>query len=149
QTCIEFGVKSYTLKLVPGGMQTTPLELEWSKPEFVHGSFLPAPEIPSGSAVLTSFTDKIDLPSGSHAEWVFEPHDAEDEIDVEYHVLMSEFVRKVLITAEYQYWNGSAPPPSDATPVAPPGISSSMLRRRKNGSTRFDKLPRDAPVKRD
>lgn len=140
QTCIEFGVKSYALKLVPGGIQTAPLDLSWSKPEDAHGTFIPPPEVPSGSTILTSFADKTDLRSGSHAEWIFEPHDAEDEIDVEYHVLMSEFMRKVLEMAEQHYWNGSAPPPTlREQPTGTPGVSSSVLRRRKGGSSRFDK----------
>ncbi len=147
QTCIEFGVKSYALKIVAGGVQSEPLDLKWSKPESAHGTFLPAPETPSGSAILTSFADKTALPGGSHADWTFEPHDAEDEIDVEYRVLMSELMRSVLGRAEYLYWRGSVPPAAPREPSAGTGVSSSVLRRRKNGSGTFDKIGKDASAR--
>ncbi len=137
QTCIEFGVKNYSMTIVPGGSCTQPLDLNWSKPEFAHGSFLLTPEAAKPSGVVASFADKAALPSGSHAAWTFEPHDVEDEIDVEYRVLMSDFMRKALGCAEYLCWNRASERESarDQQPGIT-GVSSQMLRRRKTGSTR-------------
>jgi UDP-GlcNAc:undecaprenyl-phosphate GlcNAc-1-phosphate transferase len=134
QTCIEFGVDTYSLRLAAGGARPEPLKLEWSKPASAHGSLLLPAEAPQGAGgVCAVFSDKQSLPSGSSAAWTFEPHEVEDEIDVEYRVLVSDFMRKAIGCAEYLYQtclDENAGTSSDA------GVSSTKLRRRASVTVR-------------
>src|SRR5579862_1337177 len=139
QTCIEFGVDNYALRLKAGGAQKEALTLEWSKPASAHGSILlpNQAEASKETRALKVFSDKVALASGSAANWTFEPHEVEDELDVEYRVLVSDFMRKAAGCAEYLYHtqpSQSQPPRSDAEHAS--GMSSTRLRRRSAISVR-------------
>ena len=149
QTCIEFGVKTYAITIPRQGTPEQPLELRWSKPDYAHSSLLLTPDSPNASGVIAAFSDKVDFDGGAQAIWTFEPHDVEDEIDVEYRVLMSEFMRKALGCAEF-LCRARLPDstPSREAAQGATGVSSSMLRRRQQtNSTRVPgNMPRDKPA---
>jgi len=90
QTCQEMGVKGYRLIVLPDGKKRGGLDYthsfdptRLSKDDKSHGPM-----------------DRVRLPDGQGgAEWVFEPQGVEEELDVEYRVLLSEFMRLSLETA--------------------------------------------------
>lgn len=97
QTCNEFGVRSYHL-IIPadtegrGGLDFTH---EWEKTSQMNLGFLSASDKP---ATLV-FSDQYRL---SHhrggAQWVFEPHTEEGDLDVEYRVLVHDFMKAAMET---------------------------------------------------
>ena len=139
QTCIEFGVEKYSISLASDGPPAKPFELDWNKPETARGSILLAAGPLQSTGTRVSFSDKVLLPSGTQSTWTFEPHSEEEEIDVEYRVLMSDFMRKALGCAEKLYRQRSAVlgahdgPNENST-----SVRSSELRRRKTNSDKFD-----------
>lgn len=137
QTCIEFGVERCTI-YIARAQDGPPFQFEWTKPSSVRGSLLlPAAE-PSGSAILKTFSDRTELPSGSIAAWTFEPHIIEDELDVEYRVLMSDFMRKALVRASALInTNPQVISERETAAAAAPRIDSTALRRRRTNSERM------------
>ena len=137
QTCIEFGVEHFTFAIARE-QDGPPFQFEWTKPISVHGSLLlPAAE-PSGSAIFKKFSDRTELPQGASAMWTFEPHIIEDEIDVEYRVLMSDFMRKALQRAStIVNANPQVISARETAAAAAPRIDSTALRRRTTNSGRI------------
>ncbi len=94
QTCQEFGVKSCRLIIRPdeqglGGMDYYH-EWDLEKPAeylgFIHDT---------AKGPTNGFADRYKLLGGrGGAHWVFEPKTDEEDLDVEYHVLVSDFMRE-------------------------------------------------------
>lgn len=137
QTCIEFGVEKYSLSLVPDLPDAKPFELDWNKPETARGSILLTMGPLQGSGTRVSFSDNVLLPSGTQASWTFEPHVEEEEIDVEYRVLMSDFMSKALGCAEHLY-RQRKPETQNGPAESSTSVRSSELRRRKQNSEKLD-----------
>ena len=105
----------------------------------IRGSILLAAEPIEGGGVRVSFSDKVALPSGTLATWTFEPHLVEEEIDVEYRVLMSDFMRKALGCAEHLYRQSPIEPGALHEPgESSQSVRSSELRRRKGTTDRVE-----------
>ncbi len=91
KACQEMGVKSYRLivradEKRKGGLDYT---YQWD----------PARQ-PGTEGDIAGSTDSIRLPGGlGGAEWVFDPPTDEEELDMEYRVLISEFMREALRAA--------------------------------------------------
>ncbi|HEY5040341.1 MAG TPA: hypothetical protein VIJ93_14850, partial [bacterium] len=96
QTCREFGVKSCRLiikadKHGRGGMdyfREWGMDLSAEYLDFIHDST---------QWTTKGFSDHYKLTRGrGGAHWVFEPQTKEEELDVEYHVLVNDFMREAL-----------------------------------------------------
>ncbi len=127
QTSQEFGVKSCRLIIKPdeNGLGGTDYFHEWDtrKPSeflgFIHGE---------GPA--KSFSDHYKLSGGrGGAHWVFEPQAQEEDLDVEYHVLVSDFMRQALETALRIGTDQATLEMPAADPLAHEAVSSHILRR--------------------
>jgi UDP-GlcNAc:undecaprenyl-phosphate GlcNAc-1-phosphate transferase len=96
QTCQEFGVQNYRMVLVPneegkGGLDYTS--------QFKHQLSLPVvlEFLQTKHQGADKFNDQIKLSDGKGgAHWVFESHEVDEELDVEYRVLFSEFMKESL-----------------------------------------------------
>ena len=90
QVCNEMGVAGYRLIVRPdekgkGGLDYTH---EWD------------PTLKGGDPSWRGTVDQVRLPGGlAAAEWTFEPHGPQEELDMEYRVILSEFMREALATA--------------------------------------------------
>jgi len=97
QTCIEFGVEHYSIVFKDEKGEGEWI-YRWRKPSKMHRDLLPAlaPQDPVG---YRSFTDVYKLPDKrGEVVWTFEAQlvSWEDDIDVEYCVLMADFMRKAM-----------------------------------------------------
>ena len=90
QACSEMGVAGYRLIVRPdekgkGGLDYTH---QWD------------PTRMGGDPTWRGIVDQVRLPGGlAAAEWAFEPHGPQEELDMEYRVILSEFMREALTTA--------------------------------------------------
>lgn len=85
----------------------------------------------AGTAPLNGFTDRDELAAiGTKAEWTFEPKEFEEDIDVEYRVLMSDFMHLALVRAEELYRLGKEYPSAQASYGEAP--TGSVLPRRRS-----------------
>jgi UDP-GlcNAc:undecaprenyl-phosphate/decaprenyl-phosphate GlcNAc-1-phosphate transferase len=125
QTCVELGVQDLSLSIVTGRDQEHPAEFNWQRPPEAQASLVPP--MPSHQA-RQIFSDSTELSAGSHAEWRFEPNSLEEDLDVEYRVLMSDFMSKALSRAEDLYAIDRAGLKASVKGERP--LSSTSLRRR-------------------
>ncbi len=90
QTCHELGVKGIHILVLPDERQRGGLD-------FCHGTH--SVRLGDLSKEPKGTFDKLRLPKGQGgAEWMFEPKAVEEELDVEYKVLVSEFIKEVMET---------------------------------------------------
>jgi UDP-GlcNAc:undecaprenyl-phosphate GlcNAc-1-phosphate transferase len=129
QTCQELGVKSCRLIIRPDeqGLGGTDYLHEWDleKPAeylgFIHDT---------AKGHTKGFADRYKLAGGrGGAHWVFEPQTQEEDLDVEYHVLVSDFMREALEAALKLGSKKITLEVPSVAPVAHKKISSHALRR--------------------
>ncbi len=95
QTARELGVQEYRMLLLPGkdkkgGFDYTSKYREDKQPVLL-GFLLPSQKN------VEKFRDQVKLPEGKGgAYWVFESHEGEEDLDMEYRVIFSEFMRESL-----------------------------------------------------
>jgi UDP-GlcNAc:undecaprenyl-phosphate GlcNAc-1-phosphate transferase len=135
QTCVEFGVERYELRLAGAGPHVV-----WTKPASAHGSILPSADAPAQSGPTERFSDKVERSNGAHAAWTFEPHVFQDELDIEYHVLMSDFMSQALVCAE-RLAVAAGGAKSLTKDESARSVSSSALRKRGHPSRVFQPHP--------
>lgn len=93
QTCSELGVQRMSLAVAAANGQAGKHEFSWRRePRTGDGG----QSAESGATGPAGFSDKAELCPGTSAEWAFEPIVSEEDIDVEYRVLMSEFMKQAL-----------------------------------------------------
>jgi hypothetical protein len=139
QTCQEFGVQDYRIILVPdekgkGGLDCTSLKKEQlALPvllDFMH---------PISREQSAKFKDRVKLPDGKGgAHWVFEPHEGEEELDVEYRVLFSEFMKEALETSARIGANQETVELVGVTSLQAPAMSGHELRKRQRNEPSVD-----------
>ncbi|HYG76491.1 MAG TPA: MraY family glycosyltransferase [Planctomycetota bacterium] len=123
QTCQELGAEEFTLCVAPGKLQKEPAVLHWTRPFESTDSVLRMPQ--------QLFKDDVALDTSvTRAEWTFVESTAEEALDVEYRVLMSEFMRASLVKAESLYQALSPEQLETALKTHRP-LSSRQLRRRR------------------
>jgi UDP-GlcNAc:undecaprenyl-phosphate GlcNAc-1-phosphate transferase len=131
QTCAEFGVQGFWIKAEPGSNGKGGLIYYWERPHDVqreHLQFLKT-EIINGDFEV--FKDRVALEDAKiEAYWIFEPHTDESDLDVEYRVLVGNFMLGILRrVVEFNRSNGS-----DAivqiSNLAHARVRSSILRQR-------------------
>jgi len=129
QTCLELGIETFSMTIAPGPKQSEASLFSWKRTPDAHRTLLPANPASRGKT-QAMFRDQVALSDGlSSAEWVFEPAATEEDIDVEYRVLMSEFMRKTLAKAAMLYQALDPVDVQSAITNQRP-ISSMQLRRR-------------------
>ncbi len=130
QVCLEFGVQAYRLQ-VPAGPGQYPCAAFWEKPMHEQKQYLTEIKTEILTGNFSVFKDRVEhKPTLGAANWIFEPHTVEDELDVEYHVLLSEFMREAL--ERIAFLKPAPVPSTDSQPVRIPSprLTSSLLRRR-------------------
>jgi hypothetical protein len=141
-TSVELGVDAYKLTVLPRAEKATPHNLSWTRPASAHSSqLLPFGDGESGVSAQ-AFSDKCVSQRGSTAEWTFERVAHEGEIDVEYHVLMHDFMCRALRRAEAL--DASQSSMSAAGETAEQALASKTLSKRaKNADS--DRLEKGKP----
>jgi UDP-GlcNAc:undecaprenyl-phosphate GlcNAc-1-phosphate transferase len=132
QAAIEFGVRSYTISIrnfsgEEKGEEKT--EWTWRRPE----APLAQGQAAKSSATLRSAgrTDQAELPeSGAKAVWLFEVCGDESDIEIEYRLLMAEFMKKALFTILPFCSQPGQLPASAVQNCDPALISSNALKHR-------------------
>ena len=123
QTCVEFGVRD--LKLCLSGLESgrEDFKHEWRRSAAASQAYLTFLVSPD-STLKQGFSDHLELPgSTTHATWTFEPHEIEEDIDIEYRLLMHEFLQRALTAAEDIYNEG-------AQNISSADVSSMILKRK-------------------
>jgi UDP-GlcNAc:undecaprenyl-phosphate GlcNAc-1-phosphate transferase len=139
QTCQEFGVQNYRIILMPdekgkGGLDCTSQKKEQlALPvllDFMH---------PISREQSAKFKDRVKLSDGKGgAHWVFEPHEGEEELDVEYRVLFSEFMKEALETAARIGEHKDTIELTGVASMQSPAMSGHELRKRQRNEPGVD-----------
>jgi UDP-GlcNAc:undecaprenyl-phosphate GlcNAc-1-phosphate transferase len=96
-TCSEFGVRGFQITVKANGQGNNPCHYAWERPIEASRLYLEHIKTDIEKGHFDHFKDKLSLEGGNcEAYWIFEPHSEESELDVEYRVLVSEFMREVL-----------------------------------------------------
>ncbi len=129
QTCVELGVHYYSIVLTGQQASSDGMKYEWNRPTEVNSNHLPQPH--STAVQRVGFSDQADLQDATATiSWTFEPHDQEHDIDIEYRLLMSEFMRQSLSRSQALYEQADETEIREAQRCDPKIVSSNMLKRR-------------------
>ncbi len=135
QACNEFGVQGYKLFVPPDEKGHGGCHYYWERSPEEHREHLSYLQTDKIYSNLIIFKDHITInnPQGE-AFWIFEPHTEEEELDVEYRVLISEFMKESLTKiAELNIGSARKIDKIVALNLSPrKNVSSSSLRRRNH-----------------
>ena len=93
ETCNEFGVQGYRLMITPNENGKEGCHCSWQRPPMEHQEHLRYLKTVEADPNMVSFSDHAAIEQGrGEAFWIFEPHSLEEELDVEYRVLVHEFM---------------------------------------------------------
>jgi len=128
QTCLELGVHEFKLTVAPGKLQHSQCAVfAWKRPSETESEL----QSPLGHIPIVLFQDNARLEhSVTAAAWAFDARGTEEDLDVEFRVLMSDFMRTVLPKAEALYQKLTQDQLDIALTTQRP-ISSDSLRRRR------------------
>lgn len=135
QTCREFGVQNCRILLIPsrdgkGGFDYTSQSKDQLALPTMLNFFRPAPK------QAEKFRDQVKLADGKGgAHWMFAPHEGEEEIDMEYRVLFSEFMKEALETLAHIGEDKETIETAGVALVHDPAMSSHELRKRQRIET--------------
>lgn len=130
QTCTELGVEKYSLEMESDVNEEATMTHNWSRPADAHGNII-SPLRHSSSK--QAFTDRCESSaSKTFAEWTFEQVESEDDLDVEYRVLFSDFMQKVLDRVDECVKEGSS---ALTQPERVSDISANKIRKRTSDLT--------------
>jgi UDP-GlcNAc:undecaprenyl-phosphate/decaprenyl-phosphate GlcNAc-1-phosphate transferase len=128
QVCAEFGVQGYNILVPLNAESGGDCHVSWERSLEDHRDHLSHIKTGVTPGNLKQFKDHTALKRGKGiANWVFEPHTEEEELDVEYRVLVSEFMREALAKIASLKPSPKAVPESRETGAR---ITSTILRRR-------------------
>lgn len=97
QTCAEFGAQSFWIKAEADAARKDGLVYYWKIPRDVEREYLHhlKTDLPQGNAEV--FRDRVVLENNQiEAYWIFVPTSGESDLDMEYRVLMSGFMKDVI-----------------------------------------------------
>jgi UDP-GlcNAc:undecaprenyl-phosphate GlcNAc-1-phosphate transferase len=98
QTCAELGVQYFQIKVSDKRVKGGHFSYSWERPKDVVREYLDYIKTERVKSKYDHFEDKIVLDDHQgEADWIFEPHTEETELDVECRVLVSEFMKMVLM----------------------------------------------------
>ena len=97
QTCAELGVQYFQIKVSDDRVKGGHFSYSWERPKDVVREYLDYIKTEKVKSKYDHFEDKIVLDDNQgEADWIFEPHTEENELDVECRVLVSDFMKTVL-----------------------------------------------------
>ncbi len=97
QTCAEFGVQGFWIKSEADSLGKGGLVYYWERAHDIQREYLQFLKIEIISGDFEVFRERAALEEEKiEAYWIFEPHSEENELDVEYRVLVSNFMYAVL-----------------------------------------------------
>jgi len=97
QTTKELGVQGYRLMVKSDGEGHGGCHVSWERPLDEHREYLSHLRKELVEGEIRQFKDKVVLGSGQgEASWIFEPVTEETELDMEYRILVSEFMREAI-----------------------------------------------------
>jgi len=145
QTCVEFGVESFRFIILPkvsSAKSSNPnsslripnsaeggCDCRWVRPARAQADLLDFME-PRGKA-HGQFKDRIHLPNHKgEVGWVFDPVKDEGDLDVEYRVLLSEFMKKALEKGVELPEGGESFGPKELSNESPKVVPLSDLKNR-------------------
>ncbi len=97
QTCAELGVQGFRFNVAPNFPKAAPFRFSWERPNEIAREYLNYIKIDLLSGKFANFKDHISLEGNkAKADWTFEPHTEEDDLDVECRILVSEFMKAAL-----------------------------------------------------
>lgn len=98
QTCAELGVQYFQIKVSDDRVKGGHFSYSWERPKDVVREYLDYIKTEKVKSKYDHFADKIVLDDNQgEADWIFEPHTEETELDVECRVLVSDFMKMVLV----------------------------------------------------
>lgn len=129
QTCAEFGVQEFMIQVKANGHGNSPCRFSWERPMDVHREYLShiRAEVESGN--FQHFKDKMTIAGGDcEAKWFFEPHTEEADLDVQYRVLVGDFMKEALHRIYQLKGDYNADPAVSLNGLAYAKVGSSLLR---------------------
>jgi hypothetical protein len=97
QTCAEFGAQSFWIKAEGDAIRKDGLVYYWKISKDVEREYLQHLKTDLGQENTEVFRDRVILENSQiEAYWIFAPTSGENELDVEYRVLMSGFMKDVI-----------------------------------------------------
>ncbi len=131
QTCAEFGVQGFWIKSEADASGKGGLVYYWERAHDIQREYLQFLKIEIISGDFEVFRERAALEEEKiEAYWLFEPHTEENELDVEYRVLVSNFMHSVLRRISDLSRITSGSPMVEIGNLAHAKVRSSLLRRR-------------------
>lgn len=131
QTSLELGVLGYRLLVRPDGEGKGGCHISWERPLEEQREYLSHLKKELVEGDIRQFKDKVVLGGGRcEANWIFEPITEEGELDVEYRVMVNEFMREALARLALLPVPFRPSNVVDLQKAARTRVSSSLLRRR-------------------
>ncbi len=128
QVCVEFGVQGYSILVPPDAEGKGDCHITQERTHEDNGDYLNGIKAELKSGNFSQFKDHVShKASGGVAEWIFDPHNQEEDLDVEYRVLVSEFMKEALeciASLKPSVHSGFV------GQIAPDRLTSNLLRRR-------------------
>jgi len=97
QTCAELGVEVFHVLVKSERGENCRCSFFWERKQDIAREYLRYIKTETDEEHLDHFKDQIVLAGNQgEADWIFEPHTEEAELDVEYRVAVSDFMKEVL-----------------------------------------------------
>jgi UDP-GlcNAc:undecaprenyl-phosphate GlcNAc-1-phosphate transferase len=97
QTCAEFGVQGFWIKAEAGLDGKGGLIFYWERPHDIQREYLQFLKTEIMNGDFEVFKDRVALEDGKlEAYWIFEPNSQESDLDVEYRVLVGDYMKEIL-----------------------------------------------------
>jgi hypothetical protein len=137
QTCAELGVETLHVLVKSDRGENGRCHFFWERKEDIAREYLNYVEVETGQDHLGHFQDQIVLAGNQgEADWIFEPHPAEAELDVEYRVAVSDFMKDALARiCSLKNLVPGTDPKIEIGPLSHARVRSSLLRRKHAHST--------------
>ena len=131
QTCAEFGVQGFWIKEEADPEGKGGLVYYWERPHEIQRESLQFLKTEINSGNFEIFRERTSIEDDRiEAYWIFEPHVDESELDVEYRVLVSGFMKDILYRLRELETLASDRPLIEINNLGHAKVRSSLLRRR-------------------
>ncbi len=131
QTCAEFGVQGFWIKADADADGKGGLLYFWERPHDIQREHLQFMKTDINTGNFEVFRERTALEDeGIEAYWIFEPIAGESELDVEYRVLVSSFMKDILRRLRELDTPASDPSHVEIKNLSHAKVRSSLLRRR-------------------
>jgi hypothetical protein len=142
QSCAELGVQGFSLKIAGENGNGGGFSFHWERPHDIQREYLNHIKSEITECRFEIYRDKVVLEDGrGEAFWIFEPHTVEDDLDVEYRVLVNDFMK----TALERVASAESVPNEESfiriDGLAHAKVRSSLLRRRFARKTATPAVP--------